>query len=161
MVWTSVMDQRPARQEEASMKEIVTTEFEVRWGECDAAGIVYHPNYIDWFSVARMRFLKENGISYMQSFHDNGIVLVVIDVQCRYRKALRAEDIAYVQARLKALTRTRIALGYEVLNDQGELCAEGTTEHAYVDMATNKAVNIAKRSPELWSLLQKLLVQNS
>jgi acyl-CoA thioester hydrolase len=135
------------------MENVVTTEFEVRWGECDAAGIVYHPVYIDWFSVARMRFLKANGVSYMESFHDNGIVLVVIDVQCKFTKTLRAEDMAYVDASVSELTRTRLALHYSVRDVHGDLCAEGSTEHAYVDMPSNRAVNIAKRCPAVWELL--------
>lgn len=137
------------------MDRIVTTEFEVRWGECDAAGIVYHPVYIDWFSVARMRYLKDVGVSYMESFHDNGIVLVVIDVQCKYMKTLRAEDQAIVEARMTELTKSRLALQYQVRNDVGILCAEGRTEHAYVDILSNRAVNIAKRCPEVWALLSE------
>lgn len=143
------------------MKDVVITDLEVRWGECDAAGIVYHPNYIDWFSVARMHFLKENGISYMEEFQDKGIVLVVIDVKSQYKKTLRAEDYAHIHARVKLLTRTRIALFYEVYNDAGDLCAEGTTEHAYVDIQTNRAINIAKKNPEVWVALQKLQAENS
>ena len=135
------------------MPEKVTTEFEVRWGECDAAGIVYHPVYIDWFSVARMNFMKENGVSYMTSFHDRGIVLVVLEAQGRYLKTLRAEDKAYVEARLVARSRTRLKMEYEVYNEARELCTVGHTEHAFVDMSNNRAVNLAKRAPDLWQLI--------
>jgi acyl-CoA thioester hydrolase len=137
------------------MKRVVTTELEVRWGECDAAGIVYHPNYIDWFSVARMHFLKDNGISYMETFHNNQIVLVVLDVHCQYKKTLRAEDQIYVEARMVHLSRTRIRMEYEVLDASGSVCAMGHTEHAYVD-AANRAINVAKRAPLLWERLSEL-----
>jgi acyl-CoA thioester hydrolase len=139
------------------MPAVVATELEVRWGECDPAGIVYHPAYIDWFSVARMRFLRENGISYMETFHDQGIVLVVLEVQCRYLKALRAEDKVRVEARIANLTRTRLSARYRVFNEAGELCAEGRTEHAFVD-ERGRAVNLAKRNPALWELMQSLPV---
>ncbi|OFW75007.1 MAG: thioesterase [Alicyclobacillus sp. RIFOXYA1_FULL_53_8] len=138
------------------MPAMVTTEIEVRWGECDAAGIVYHPVYIDWFSVARMRFMKENGVSYMESFHDSGIVLVVLEAQGQYRKTLRAEDKAFVEAKLVERSRTRLKMEYEVYNEQRELCTVGHTEHAFVDMASNKAVNLAKRAPELWNLVLQM-----
>lgn len=138
------------------MPDIVATEFVVRWGECDAAGIVYHPVYIDWFSVARMNFMKENGVSYMDSFHDGGIVLVVLEALGRFRKTLRAEDKAYVQAKLVERSRTRLKMAYEVYNEHQELCALGHTEHAFVDMSSNKAVNLAKRAPELWQLIMNM-----
>ncbi|MCL6637343.1 MAG: acyl-CoA thioesterase [Alicyclobacillus sp.] len=138
------------------MDHAVTTPFEVRWGECDPAGIVYHPVYFDWFAVARMRFLREHGVSYMESLHDRGLVLVVIDVQCQYFKSLRAEDKAWVDASLHMLTKTRLAMQYVVRNERGEVCAQGRTEHAYVDIASQRAVNIAKRAPDVWEVLQKL-----
>ena len=136
------------------MPSVVTTEFEVRWGECDAAGIVYHPVYIDWFSVARMRFMKENEVSYMESFHDRGVVLVVLEAQCRYMKTLRAEDRVVVEARLTQVSRTRLRMQYEVYNDRREPCAVGHTDHAFVDISTTKAVNLSKRAPELWDMVQ-------
>lgn len=137
------------------MGSTVSTELEVRWGECDPAGIVYHPAYIDWFSVARMHWLRAHGVGYMEAFHDQGIVVVVLGVQCQYRKTLRAEDNVRVDAQLVSLTRTRMKFAYQVWNAQGELCAEGSTEHAYVD-ERGHAVNIAKRAPELWKRLVRL-----
>jgi len=143
------------------MMRTVTTNIEVRWGECDAAGIVYHPAYIDWFSVARMHYLKENGISYMSEFHDAGIVLVVLDVQCSYRKTLRSEDNVRVEASMKHLSKTRLTMIYRVVNEAGEVCASGHTEHAYVDNYNHRAVNLAKRATRLWTLLQTLSPKNA
>lgn len=134
------------------MQEVVATELEVRWGECDPAGIVYHPAYIDWFSVARMHWLKANGIKYMEAFHDNGIVLVVLGVESKFKKTLRAEDYVRVEARRVRLTKTRIEMAYQVFNEAGELCTVGKTEHAYVD-SRNRAVNIGKAAPALWELM--------
>jgi acyl-CoA thioester hydrolase len=138
------------------VNEVVTTELEVRWGECDPAGIVYHPAYIDWFSVARMHWLREHGVKYMEDFHDQGIVVVVLAVNCRYVKTLRAEDQVRVDARLAKLSRTRMEFHYQVFNAAGELCAEGMTEHAYVD-ERGRAVNIAKRAPALWERLHAMV----
>lgn len=139
------------------MFDVVSTELEVRWGECDPAGIVYHPAYIDWFSVARMHFLRENGVSYMETFHDSGIVLVVLEVQGKFHRTVRAEDVVRIDARVLHCSKTRIGLGYRVYKESGELCAEGRTEHAYVDQE-KRAVNVAKKAPHLWNLLSSLLV---
>lgn len=130
----------------------VTIDLEVRWGECDPAGIVYHPNYLDWFSVARMRLLADNGAPYMRHFHDNGVVLVVLTANCQFRKVLRAEDRVKVTATLVGLTRTRMAVEYMVHDEGGNLCVEGKTTHAFVDMK-QRPVNVARRSPALWAVL--------
>lgn len=142
------------------MPEVSETILEVRWGECDPAGIVYHPAYIDWFSVARMHFLRDNGIQYMTTFHDNGIVLVVLEAHCRYRKTLRAEDEVRIEARMAELTRTRIQMKYKVYNQQtGDLCAEGETWHAYVDEA-GRPLNIQKTAPQLWEIVNELPISS-
>lgn len=140
------------------MPERVVTTLEVRWGECDPAGIVYHPSYIDWFSIARMHFLKENGIRYMADFHDRGVTVVVTDVACHYQKALRAEDTAHVTARLVEISRARLTFRYEVIDGSGDLCAQGETRHAFVDRDTLRPVNLAKFAPELWGRLADLPV---
>ncbi|SIT13731.1 acyl-CoA thioesterase [Alicyclobacillus vulcanalis] len=138
------------------MPERVVTPLEVRWGECDPAGIVYHPSYIDWFSIARMHFLKENGIQYMSDFHDRGVTVVVTDVACHYRRALRAEDLAHVCAALVEMSRTRLAFRYDVTDAAGELCARGETRHAFVDRNTLRPVNLEKFAPALWARLKQL-----
>lgn len=135
------------------LTEVVSTELEVRWGECDPAGIVYHPAYIDWFAVARMHFLRDNGVPYMKEFHDNGVVLVVLAVDCKYMKTLEAEDAIRVDARLMEFGRTRAKFAYEVYNRDGGLCAAGHTEHAFVD-ADKRPLNLAKQAPLLWDKLR-------
>ncbi|WAH38335.1 acyl-CoA thioesterase [Alicyclobacillus dauci] len=140
------------------MIEAVETRLEVRWGECDPAGIVYHPAYIDWFSVARMHFLSENGIQYMDTFHVAKIHLLVTDVACKYIKALRAEDQITVVARLVERSRARLMFVYDVLNDAGEVCATGHTRHAFVQDGSNKPVNLEKAAAELWAHVSALPV---
>lgn len=142
------------------MPERVATSLEVRWGECDPAGIVYHPVFIDWFSIARMHFLSENGIQYMSEFHDTGITVVVTDVSCKYVQALRAEDKIDVCAKLTHCSRTRLAFEYDVLKD-GELCAHGETRHAFVKHGVIQPVNLHKASPELWARIVSLPVSTN
>jgi 4-hydroxybenzoyl-CoA thioesterase len=38
-----------------------TTIFPIEWGDCDAAGIVFFPNYFRWFDAAFQRLLKSRG----------------------------------------------------------------------------------------------------
>lgn len=138
------------------VSQAVETQLEVRWGECDPAGIVYHPVFIDWFSVARMHFLSENGIRYMKDFHDHGITVVVTDVNCKYVQALRAEDQIRVIARLVECSRSRLMFRYDVLTSTGELSARGTTKHAFVKNGLIRPVNLEKAAPELWRRVNEL-----
>lgn len=133
-----------------------TVAFDVRWGECDPAGIVYHPNYLDWFSVARMRLLADYGLPYMTSFHDNGVVLVVLEATCSFKKVVRVDDHVSVRATLTDLSRTRMSVLYKVVDAAHQTCAVGHTHHAFVDLLDHAPVNVAKRCPQLWEKLSAL-----
>lgn len=100
-----------------------------------------------------MHFLRENGIPYMQTFHAQGVILVVLSVDCKYLKTLVAEDQIRVDARLVELGRTRAKFAYEVYTKDGEMCGLGHTEHAFVDN-NKKPLNLAKHAPELWERLR-------
>ncbi|EPZ53090.1 acyl-CoA thioesterase [Alicyclobacillus acidoterrestris] len=136
------------------MATTVETKLEVRWGECDPAGIVYHPAYIDWFSVARMHFLSAYGVHYMETFHGGDIQVVVTDVACQYMKALRAQQEITVVAQLDELSRVRMRFSYQVFDASGALCAKGHTRHAFVEDGSIRPVNVQRVAPAVW---QKLL----
>jgi acyl-CoA thioester hydrolase len=54
-------------------------EREVRWGDCDAAGIVYYARYFDWFTDGRIALLKQIALPYQQFFHEQGITVVAVE----------------------------------------------------------------------------------
>ncbi len=63
-----------------------------------------------------------------------------------------------VEATLRSLTRTRLVFTYRVLDTAGDVCATGRTEHAFLDLERKQPVNVAKRFPAVWDLLQRLPV---
>lgn len=131
-------------------------EMEVRWGDCDAAGIVYYAKYFDWFTDGRIALLKQIGLPYQKFFHEQGIVVVVIEASCRYRKNLRSEEKYMLSTTFTKLGRTRMVYDYLITKPEDQsVVAEGRTVHAYID-ETGKPFDIKKRRPDLW---EKLLEQ--
>ena len=49
-------------------------------------GVVYHGNYFTWFDIGRTEFFRNMGIVYTR-LEEEGILLPVIEAQCRYIKA--------------------------------------------------------------------------
>jgi acyl-CoA thioester hydrolase len=128
-------------------------ELEVRWGDCDAAGIVYYAKYFDLFTDGRVALLKIIGIPYQKFFHEQGIVVVAVEAACRYRKSLFPEEKYFLSTTLSRLGRTRMIFDYIITAADQTPVAEGRTVHAYVDN-TGKPFDIKKKRPELWSKLQ-------
>lgn len=128
-------------------------ELEVRWGDCDAAGIVYYAKYFDLFTDGRVALLKKINIPYQKFFHNQGIVVVAVEATCRYRKSLLPEERYFLSTTLSRLSRTRMVFDYVITGaENGHLVAEGRTVHAFVDGA-GKPFDIKKKHPGLWSQL--------
>jgi acyl-CoA thioester hydrolase len=122
----------------------------VTWGDCDAAGIHYYARTFDWFTNARMKLLADHGFPYMDTFHGPGISLVCLTADCRFKRMLKPEERIVVRTELAALTRTRLTFEYRIFKQDGQLAAEGSTSHAYVD-PKGEPCNLKKRHPELWA----------
>ena len=45
----------------------------VSWAHCDAAGIVFYPQFYIWFDQSTERFFSANGLSYRELSRDFGI----------------------------------------------------------------------------------------
>lgn len=135
-------------------------ELEVRWGDCDAAGIVYYAKYFDLFTDGRVALLKKINIPYQKFFHSQGIVVVAVEATCRYRKSLQPEERYFLKTTLSRLSRSRMIFDYVITSaESDQLAAEGRTIHAFVD-GTGKPFDIKKKHPRLWSQLQENYHQN-
>ena len=80
-------------------------EMTVAWGDCDAAGISYYARTFDWFTNARMQLLAAHGFPYMDAFHREGISMVCLTADCKYKKTLRPEEKIAVHASVTELSR--------------------------------------------------------
>ncbi|MBI3267426.1 MAG: acyl-CoA thioesterase [Planctomycetes bacterium] len=105
----------------------------VRYGETDAMGVVYHPNFLVYFEQGRTEFLRRRGFAYRE-LERAGALLVVVECGCRYRASARYDDVLRVKTWLEQVTRVRVGFRYEVVRESdGLLLAEGFTKLACVD----------------------------
>lgn len=131
------------------------TSIRVRYAETDQMGIAHHAGYLVWLEAARTEFLRTSGSSYVD-FEREGIFLPVIEASCRYLKPAYYDDALAIACRVGLLTPARLELLYEVTRD-GEVIAEGRTLHTYLG-PQRRPVNLKKRSPKLWAILESLAV---
>jgi len=75
------------------MTKITTeTKIQVRYGETDQMGVVYHGNYAQYFEIARLTWLEELGFSY-KKMEENGIMLPVVSLHTEFKKSAKFDDI--------------------------------------------------------------------
>lgn len=129
--------------------------FPVRYAETDQMGIVHHSNYPIWFEIGRTDHLRQLGRTYA-SLEEEGLLLPLVNLNCKYLAPAKYGDEIEVKTRIKKLTCVRIEFAYEVYNQQGTLLALGFTEHGWTDRKL-KPINLSKKQPELYRLLQASL----
>jgi acyl-CoA thioester hydrolase len=116
-----------------SGKPASETRVRVRYAETDQMGVVYHSNYLIWFEVGRVEFIRQMGLNYKQMEEEDGCGIAVVDVHVRYRVPARYDDELIIETRLLASRRAVIKFGYRILRvSDAMLLCEGETMHVCV-----------------------------
>ncbi len=108
----------------------------VRYRETDAQGIVNNADYLSYFEVGRVEWLRAAGLSYRE-LEKEGYGLVVVEVLARYKKPAFFDDELTVRTELTELKRASLSFGYTVLRGE-EVLVTGRTLHSGVDLTTGK-----------------------
>ncbi len=128
-------------------------ELRVRYQETDQMGVVYHSNYLVWCEVGRTNMLREIGVSYRE-VEAAGIYLPVHEVNCYYKKPARYDDIILVKTAAQNLSGARLDFDYQIVRKEDkQVLAVATTRHVFAD-DSGRPVNIKKKAPHLWKILE-------
>ncbi len=129
---------------------ITETQLRVRYAETDQMGVVYHSNYFPYFETARAESIRQLGFTYAD-MEKMGIIMPVIEVQCRYLRPALYDDLLTIKVILKELpVHHKIEFHHEVLNEKKELLATGKIILYFMEAKTMKRTTMPEQ------LLQKL-----
>ena len=114
----------------------------VRYAETDAMGVVYYANYLTYFEVARVEYLRTAGIDY-RSLEDAKMTGAVVESHVRYHVPARFDDELSLWSRCVSMGKVRFRIEYEVWRtEDSALVAAGYTEHALLSHETLRPVRI-------------------
>jgi acyl-CoA thioester hydrolase len=118
--------------------EICATKIRVRYAETDQMGVVYYANYLVWFEVGRVEYLRQLGFEYAAMEKDDGCLLPVVEVNCRYKAPARYDEELVLETRVENYRMSVIKFGYRLLRPPAgpngpQLLAEGDTVHVIVN----------------------------
>jgi len=115
----------------------VTTSVRVRYAETDQMGVVYYANYLVWFEIGRVELLRSLGLAYSNMEKDHGLVLPVIESNCRYRAPAKYDDEILIETQPSLVRGSVIKFSYRILRKNPgadpQLLAEGETVHVVCD----------------------------
>ena len=108
----------------------------VRYRETDAQGSVNNADYLSYFEVGRVEWLRAAGLSYRE-LEKEGYGLVVVEALARYKRPAFFDDELTVRTELIELKRASLSFGYTVLRGD-EVLVTGRTLHGCMDLTTGK-----------------------
>ncbi len=114
-------------------KPVSEARVRVRYAETDQMGVVYHSNYLIWFEVGRVEFIRQLGLDYRRMEAEEGCGIAVVDAHLRYRAPARYDEELLIQTTLLAARGAVIRFGYKILRvEDSLLLCEGETVHVVV-----------------------------
>ena len=117
---------------------IASTSLRVRYKDTDCMKVVYYGNYLTYFEVGRVEFLRQQGMPISEV--DQKIHMPVVEATVRYVRPARLDDLLEVRCWVSERKRASFRFAYEILNAAGEPVATGSTLHACLDAATGRMI---------------------
>lgn len=111
----------------------------VRYSETDQMGVVYHGNYIPYFEIGRVEWLRNKGISY-KKMEESGIALPIVNMNINYKKSARYDELLTVHTRFKSQTSVKIEFDCAIYNETQELLTTAQFLLVFVSLKTGKPI---------------------
>jgi acyl-CoA thioester hydrolase len=118
------------------MGKTYTHRIRVRYGECDAQGVVFNANYYAYFDILMTELWREILGSY-DTMVESGTDMSVVASGARFIQPARFDDEIDLNAQVTRLGNTAMSTAITITraSDQAEL-VEGEIHHVFVDPAT-------------------------
>lgn len=97
----------------------------VRWGDVDAASIIFYGAYIRFFEFAETELFRAVGLPYGRMFDELDVWLPRAHLECDFRLAARLDDLLEVAVYVGRTGTKSLRLNFEVRRKgEGQLVAE-------------------------------------
>lgn len=117
---------------------LVSTKIRVRYKETDCMKVVYYGNYLTYFEVGRVEYLRQQGMSIADI--NEKVHMPVVEALVRFVKPARLDDLLDVHCWVSERRRASFRFAYEIRDGAGEPVATGYTLHACWDPVTSKMI---------------------
>lgn len=117
----------------------------VNYYETDAMNVVHHSNYIRWFEIGRVEFLRQNNLT-LDEIRAAGYLFPITKVECKYLNSAKFDDIVRIEITPVHLTKVKLEFSYQIYNDQTNvLLVEGFTQSVFTHETTGHIARLPER----------------
>jgi YbgC/YbaW family acyl-CoA thioester hydrolase len=134
-----------------------TIEERVRWGDVDAARIIFYGAYIRFFEIAETELFRAVGLPYSVIFDEIDLWLPRVHLECDFHRAAQLDDLLEVAVCVGRIGNKSIRLNFEVRRKgEDELVATAHFVMAAVRKDTFESVPVPDLLRERLSPYMKL-----
>ena len=123
----------------------VITEHHVNFYDTDAMAVVHHSNYIRWFEIGRVEYLRSIGITLGELMED-GFVFPITDVRAKYVSPGKFDDVVLIETTPTALTKAKMAFDYRIIRKaDGEVMVTGHSQNVFTSQETGRITRLPEK----------------
>lgn len=98
--------------------------FEVRWGDCDPAGIIWYPTYYRWMDAAAWALLGAAGYG-TERIRAEGVAFPLVHAACDFIASPRFGDACEVRSHVSRWGGKSFTVSHEFVRADGTVLARG------------------------------------
>ena len=98
---------------------------QLRWGECDPAGIIFYPTYFLWFDAAAWSMFAQVGY-HAKRMRAEHLAMPLVAAGCEFKHPAEQQDRAEVRSRILRWGGKSFVIGHDVVREDGTLLATGS-----------------------------------
>ena len=98
-------------------------EYKVQYADTDAYGVVWHGTYLRWMEAGRVEWLFQNGIRIDEMARDFGIVMLVVEINIKYKYPAKLMNNVVVSTVVKSFTCASVTFEQVIkIKETGKIC---------------------------------------
>ncbi len=128
-----------------------TISVRVRYQETDQMGVVYHANYLTYFELGRVEWLRSKGLDYA-ALEKSGVLLPVVNVTVNYQSPARYDQLIKVVTTLEKIGGASVVFYTQIIAENETVLVDGRVTLVATDSKNFKPI---KLPDQLRSLIEE------
>lgn len=124
----------------------LSLEIRIDWSDLDMYEHVNNVSYMRYLQSGRVNFWESSGIH--AEYHKTNQGAMLVSTKCDFKKSLYYPGKAIIKTKLDFIGTKSFGIKHLVLNEKGEVCAEGQDVVVYFDFNENKTIPVPEKIKE-------------
>lgn len=127
----------------------VKTKYQVHFYDTDTMGVTHHSNYIRWFEIGRVEYLRKIGID-LNAMMADGILFPITKIEAQFHSPSHFDDVLEIETTAKALTKAKMEFEYKIFREGEEkILVTGYSQNVFTNAETGKITRLPDKYYEL------------